>query len=49
MSVEVVESESAAAETGSPKPLSPAESDRRIIDSDFVADDWSRWKFAVAA
>ena len=48
MSEEAVESESAANETGCPKSLSLAECYCRVIDSDLVADDWSRRKFAIA-
>ena len=47
MGVEEVEPESTAAETRCPKSLSSAECYCRIIDSDLVADDWSRWKFTV--
>ncbi len=48
MSVEAVESESTAAETRCGKSLPPAECYCRIVDSDLVADNWSRWKFTVA-
>jgi hypothetical protein len=48
MSEEAVEPESAATETWCPKSLSLAECYCRIVDSDLVADDGGRWKFAIA-
>ena len=48
MSEEAVEPESAATKTWCPKSLSLAECYCRIVDSDLVADDGGRWKFAIA-